>query len=134
MDGTQQIQTWWCRFRFEGRVSATLCLLGTSHQILLPTFTDRSSLQRYYGRAHQYVVGRTVSDDSDLESGGEGAAQASAKGSTNEPPAKRVRTVSNKAPPGRVKTGYDFWSIIDRVFSKDLDRLGKDMKNDKWRE
>ncbi|KAI6140033.1 hypothetical protein BKA82DRAFT_4217684 [Pisolithus tinctorius] len=89
---------------------------------------------RYYGRAHQYVVGRTVSDDSDLESGGEGATQASAKGSTNEPPAKRVRTVSNKAPPGRVKTGYDFWSIIDRVFSKDLDRLGKDMKNDKWRE
>ncbi|KAI6035324.1 hypothetical protein F5J12DRAFT_933530 [Pisolithus orientalis] len=62
----------------------------------------------YYGRAHQYVVGRTVSDDSDLESGGEGAAQASAKGSMNKPPAKCVRT--------------------------DLDQLGKDMKNNKWHE
>ncbi|KAI6028816.1 hypothetical protein F5J12DRAFT_780352 [Pisolithus orientalis] len=62
----------------------------------------------YYGRAHQYVVGRTVSNDSDLESGGEGATQASAKGSMNEPPAKHVRT--------------------------DLDWLGKDMKNNKWHE
>ncbi|KAI6161681.1 hypothetical protein EDD17DRAFT_1508797 [Pisolithus thermaeus] len=42
------------------------------------------------------------------------------------------KSASNKAPPGRVKTGHNFWSAIDRLFVKDLEWYGRDMKNDKW--
>ncbi|KIK16969.1 hypothetical protein PISMIDRAFT_15465 [Pisolithus microcarpus 441] len=52
--------------------------------------------------------------------------------SVDKPPVKHARLVSNKAPPGRVKTGCDFWSVIDRLFMKDLEPYGRDMKNNKW--
>ncbi|KAI6012270.1 hypothetical protein PISMIDRAFT_15619 [Pisolithus microcarpus 441] len=54
--------------------------------------------------------------------------------SVNKPPAKCARSVSNKAPPGRVKKGHDFWSTMDRLFVKDIERYRRDMKNDKWRD
>ncbi|KIK12263.1 hypothetical protein PISMIDRAFT_18866 [Pisolithus microcarpus 441] len=81
---------------------------------------------RYYARAHQYIhPGLDASEASGIESGEEPGA---------EPPAKRAKTVSHKAPPGRVKTGRDFWSAMDRLLVKDLDQYGKDMKNDQWRD
>ncbi|KAI6031182.1 hypothetical protein PISMIDRAFT_6615 [Pisolithus microcarpus 441] len=52
--------------------------------------------------------------------------------SVDKPPVKHARSVSNKAPPRRVKKGHDFWSTMDRLFMKDIKQYGRDMKNDKW--
>ncbi|KAI5982097.1 hypothetical protein EDD15DRAFT_2326704 [Pisolithus albus] len=80
---------------------------------------------RCYARAHQYIhPGVDVSEASGIESGKEPV----------DPPAKCAKTVSRKPPPGRVKSGQDFWSAMDRLLMKDLDRYGKDMKNDQWRD
>ncbi|KAI6143458.1 hypothetical protein BKA82DRAFT_4186215 [Pisolithus tinctorius] len=79
----------------------------------------------FYGRWHQYVVGPGV--ESGAESGKE-------TGSLSEPPVKHPKSMSHKAPPGRVKTGHDFWSAMDRLFIKDIEQYGKDMKNEHWRE
>ncbi|KAI6097012.1 hypothetical protein EDD16DRAFT_1772010 [Pisolithus croceorrhizus] len=68
-----------------------------------------------------------------IESCEEGAAmEVSMDEFVNKPPMKHARSASNKAPPGRVKTGHNFWSAIDRLFVKDLEWYGRDMKNDKW--
>ncbi|KAI6005406.1 hypothetical protein EDC04DRAFT_2908015 [Pisolithus marmoratus] len=89
---------------------------------------------RSYGKAHQYIAGTAADDESGNESGEEGAGgEAGMDVSTSEPPVKRAKSGSGKAPPGRVKGGRDFWSAIDRAFAKDFERYGKDMKNDKWR-
>ncbi|KAI6020049.1 hypothetical protein BKA83DRAFT_4295011 [Pisolithus microcarpus] len=80
-------------------------------------------------------MGQAATEESSVESGEEGATvEVSVDESEDKPPAKRARLASNKAPPGRVKTGRDFWSAIDRLFMKDLERYGRDMKNDKWRD
>ncbi|KAI6042117.1 hypothetical protein EDC04DRAFT_3139282 [Pisolithus marmoratus] len=88
---------------------------------------------RYYGRVHQYLMGPAAAEESGIESCEEGATvEADTDISVNKPPAKRARSVTNKAPPGRVKSGHDFWSVIDKVFVKDIKQYGKDMRNDKW--
>ncbi|KAI6144440.1 hypothetical protein BKA82DRAFT_4178130 [Pisolithus tinctorius] len=79
----------------------------------------------FYRRWHQYVVGPGA--ESGAESGEE-------TGSPSKPPAKRAKSMSHKAPPGRVKTGRDFWSAMDHLFIKDIEQYGKDMKNEHWRE
>ncbi|KIO01176.1 hypothetical protein M404DRAFT_1003242 [Pisolithus tinctorius Marx 270] len=77
----------------------------------------------FYGRWHQYVVGPGA--ESRAESGKE-------TGSPSKPPAKHAKLMSHKAPPGRVKTGRDFWSAMDHLFIKDIEQYGKDMKNEHW--
>ncbi|KAI6028999.1 hypothetical protein EDC04DRAFT_2898820 [Pisolithus marmoratus] len=78
--------------------------------------------------AHQYIhPGPDASEASGIESSEE-------PGTGAEPLAKHAKTVSRNPPPGRVKTGQDFWSAMDRLLMKDLDQYGKDMKNDQWRE
>ncbi|KAI6032629.1 hypothetical protein F5J12DRAFT_887529 [Pisolithus orientalis] len=79
--------------------------------------------QHFYGRWHQYIVGPGV--ESRAESGEE-------TGSLSEPPAKHAKSMSHKAPPGRVKTGHDFWSAMDHLFIKDIEQYGKGMKNEHW--
>ncbi|KAI6017633.1 hypothetical protein BKA83DRAFT_4496757 [Pisolithus microcarpus] len=88
---------------------------------------------RYYGRAHQYIVGLAATEESGIKSCEDGATmEVSVDESVNKPPAKCARSVSNKAPPRRVKKGHDFWSVMDRLFVKDIEWYGRDMKNDKW--
>ncbi|KAI6116434.1 hypothetical protein F5141DRAFT_1267916 [Pisolithus sp. B1] len=80
-------------------------------------------------------MGQAATEESSVESCEEGAAmEVSMDEFVNKPPMKHARSASNKAPPGRVKMGRDFWSAIDRLFVKDLEWYGRDMKNDKWRD
>ncbi|KAI5980993.1 hypothetical protein EDD15DRAFT_2380600 [Pisolithus albus] len=89
---------------------------------------------RYYGRAHQYLVGPAATEESGIESREDAAPmEVSVDESVDKPPAKHARSVSNKAPPGRVKKGRDFWSAMDRLFMKDIEQYARDMKNEKWR-
>lgn len=96
---------------------------------LLLTFTETKSPQRYYAPAHHY--GSKVAAEA-ADSGAE-SEEAPTEGDADEPAAKRARTASRKAPPGRVKSGKDFWGAMDRRLTKDIELNGKDMKNEKWR-
>ncbi|KAI6022311.1 hypothetical protein BKA83DRAFT_4493581 [Pisolithus microcarpus] len=90
---------------------------------------------QYYGQAHQYIVGLAATEESGIESCEDGVTmEVSVDESVDKPPVKCARSVSNKAPPRRVKKGCDFWSMMDRLFMKDIERYGRDMKNDKWHE
>ncbi|KAI6001144.1 hypothetical protein EDC04DRAFT_2611982 [Pisolithus marmoratus] len=86
-----------------------------------------------YGKAHEYIVGTAVDDESGNKSGKEGASgEAGMDVSTSKLPVKCAKSGSSKAPPSRVKGGHDFWSAIDQAFTKDFEWYRKDMKNDKW--
>ncbi|KIJ57690.1 hypothetical protein HYDPIDRAFT_34876 [Hydnomerulius pinastri MD-312] len=127
------------RNRLRGYVVSKLKRGGVGTDLKIE-FQLHLALLRYHSKDHRYLIspikGDGTASDEDGEDGDEddGDDADGIDHDGDEPPSKRKKVSSKAAPPGRVRKGQDFWSAMDKALAKDVERLGKDMKDTKWRE